>query len=221
MSVVKYPKVHDEWTTLKKLQQGLSIARFGDGELKMATGKEYVRENANRHMARELNEILTNPHPKCMVGIWPYNKASPKYASMLRHRERFKQVLSPDVKYYSSLISRPDSAPWIRTREYALEFAKLWDGKRVALLCEPDNGALRALAASTPSSIDHVECPRHGAYKQIDWFERQILRNGPDIAIMACGPTATCLAHRLTKQGLQAIDFGSGGSFLARLLADA
>jgi hypothetical protein len=216
MSVVKYPKVRDEWATLKKLQQGFSIARFGDGELKMATGSEYIREAANRHMARELMEVLTRPHPKCLVGIWPYNKKSPKYASMARHRERFKQVLSPDVEYYSSLISRPDSAPWIRTIEYALEFQKLWAGKRVALLCEPANGALRAIRGT--ATLDHVECPRHGAYEHIDRFERQLLRNDPGIVIMACGPTATCLANRLSRQGVQAIDFGSGGSFLAKLL---
>lgn len=221
MSIVKYPKVPDEWATLKKLQEGLSIARFGDGELKMATGKEYVREGANRHMARELNEILTNPDPRCLVGIWPYNKASPKYESMLRHRERFKQVLSPDVKYYSSLISRPDSAPWIRTREYAEAFATLWRGKFVAALCEKENGLLRALTAARPAGIYWTECPRHGAYKHVDAFEQALAVPKPDIVIMACGPTATCLAHRLAKRGVQAIDFGSGGSFLARLLTDA
>lgn len=219
MSVDKYPKVHDEWATLKKLQEGLSIARFGDGELKMATGKEYVREPANRKMAKELSSILTKPHKNCLVGIWPLNPESPKHESLNRHRERFKAVLSPNVEYYSSLISRPDSAPWIRTREYALEFQKLWAGRRVALLCERDSGALRALSAA--ASIDHVECPHEKAYSKIDWFEKQVLRNAPDIAIMACGPTATCLAHRLAKKGLQAIDFGSGGSFLAKLLADA
>jgi hypothetical protein len=219
MSVEKYPKVRDEWTTLKKLQEGLSIARFGDGELKMATGKEYVREPANRHMARELLGVLEKPHKNCLVGIWPLVKESPKYASLVRHKERFKQVLSPNVEYYSSLISRPDSAPWIRTREYALEFQKLWAGKRVAVVCEADGGALRALGAA--DSIDHIECPHTRAYAKIDWFEKQVLRNSPDIAILACGPTATCLANRLSKHGLQAIDFGSAGSFIAKELAGA
>lgn len=219
MSVDKYPKVLSELKTLQKLQEGFSIARFGDGELKMATGSEYIRERANRRMARELNEILTSPHEKCLVGIWPYNPKSPKFESMLRHRERFKTVLSSKVKYVSSLISRPDSAPWIRTLEYALEFQKLWDGKRVALLCERANGALRATRSA--SFLDHVECPRHNAYEHIDWFERTLLRNMPDIVIMACGPTATCLANRFSKLGVQAIDFGSAGSFIAKLLDES
>lgn len=216
MPVDKYPKVHDEWATLKKLQQGFSIARFGDGELKMATGKEYVREKANRGMAKELNAILTKPDPRCLVGIWPYNPESPKYASMSRHRERFKTVLSPKVAYYSSLISRPDSAPWIRTHEYALEFQKLWLGRKAVLICEKDSGAKRAVDYE-----EWIECPSSGAYAEIDDYVKiaEVLK--PDVVIAACGPTATCLAHRLAVRGIQAIDFGSAGSFLAKLLADA
>jgi hypothetical protein len=220
MSVTKYPRVHDEWATLKKLQQGYSIARFGDGEFKMATGKGYGREPANRRMARELNQIATSPHPKCLVGIWTYNKSGPKYASMSRHRERFKTILSPDVDYYSSLISRPDSAPWIRTIEYALEFQKLWAGKNVSLLCEHFAGAERAIARAA-GSYSHIPCPHTQAYAHIDEFENTITLLKPDIAILSCGPTATCLANRLARRGIQAIDFGSGGSFIAKLLKDA
>ncbi len=218
MAVDKYPKVHDEWTTLRKLQEGFSIARFGDGELKMATGHEYRREPANRAMAKELMSILTKPNKNCLVGIWPLNPESPKHKSLVRHKERFKAVLSPDVEYYSSLISRPDSAPWIRNREYALEFRKLWDGKYITVLCEPDSGALRAL--SDQLGVAHFPCPFTKAYAQIADFEERIARNKPDIAILACGPTATCLAHRLAKRGIQAIDFGSAGSFIAKLLKD-
>jgi hypothetical protein len=170
-------------------------------------------------MAKELLGVLTKPHKNCLVGIWPLNRESPKYASLVRHKERFKAVLSPNVEYYSSLISRPDSAPWIRNREFALEFQKLWAGKRVALLCESESGALRALEGA--SLVDHVECPHEKAYAQIDFFERRLLRNGPEIAVLACGPTATCLANRLSKRGIQAIDFGSAGSFIAKELAGA
>ncbi len=219
MSVDKYPKVHDEWATLRKLQEGFSIARFGDGELKMATGKEYVREPKNRAMARELISILEKPHANCLVGIWSLNPESPKYASLVRHKERFRAVLSPKVEYYSSLISRPDSAPWIRTREYALEFQKLWTGKNVVLVCEAESGARRAVR--TAHDLTVYECPSYRAYRLIDDMESVIAAAKPDIAILSCGPTATCLANRLSKRGIQAIDFGSGGAFIAKLLDDA
>ena len=74
---------------------------------------------------------------------------------------------------------------------------------------------------STGEDFAHFACPRHGAYEKIDAMESDAVGLEPDIAILACGPTATCLAHRLAVRGIHAIDFGSGGSFLARLLADA
>ncbi len=219
---MSWPVVHDEFETLKKLHEGYSIARFGDGEFKMMDGAGYVREPPNRKLAHEMRNILMKPAAKCLRAIPTFNPRSPKYDTWRKHVVRFSRLL-PDTggEYYSAFISRPDSSPWIRTREYALEFARLWEGKRVAVLCEPDSGTLRALAASNPGSVDHVECPHKKAYKHIDAFERQILRNGPDIAILSCGMTATCLANRLSRHGVQAIDFGSGGSFIAKLLTDA
>jgi predicted regulator of Ras-like GTPase activity (Roadblock/LC7/MglB family) len=91
----------------------------------------------------------------------------------------------------------------------------------LAVLCEPDSGTLRALAASKPGSVDHVESPHKKAYKQIDDFEKRLLQDKPEIVILSCGMTATCLANRLSRRGVQAIDFGSGGSFIAKLLDEA
>jgi len=38
--------------------------------------------------------------------------------------------------------------------------------------------------------------------------------------LLSCGPTATVLANRLTKYGIQAIDLGSIGGFLQRWRAN-
>lgn len=219
---MSWPKVHDEFETLKKLQQGFSIARFGDGEFKMMDGAGYVREPPNKKLANELRRTLSSPHPMCLRGIPTFNKKSPKHATWRKHSARFERLLGePQGAYYSAFISRPDSAPWIRNREFALEFAQLWHGKRVAVLCEPDSGTLRALFTSCPERLDLVVCPHSLAYARIDWFEKQLLRTDPQIVILSCGMTATCLANRLAAHGVQAIDFGSGGSFIAKELAGA
>lgn len=217
-----WPKIHTEFETLAKLRLGYSIARFGDGEFKMMDGAGYVREPPNKKLAHELRQVLRSPHPMCLRGIPTFDKRSPKFPTWVKHTERFTRLLrKARGPFYSAFISRPDSAPWIRTREFALEFVKLWEGKRVAVLCEPDSGTLRALALSAPASIDHVQCPHSLAYAQIDWFEKQLLRNDPQIVVISCGMTATCLANRLAAHGVQAIDFGSGGSFIAKELAGA
>ncbi len=219
---MSWPKVYDEFETLAKLRQGFSIARFGDGEFKMMDGAGYVREPPNKKLAHELRQVLRNPHPNCLRGIPTFDKRSPKFPTWVKHTERFSRLLRKTRgPFYSAFISRPDSAPWIRNKEFALEFVKLWEGKRVAVLCEAASGTLRALGISAPARIDHVECPSHEAFAHIDHFEKQLLRNDPEIVLLSCGMTATCLANRLAKHGIQAVDFGSGGSFIAKELAGA
>lgn len=215
-----WPKVHTEFETLKKLQQGYSIARFGDGEFKMMDGAGYTREPPNKKLAHELRQVLRNPHPMCLRGIPTFDKRSPKYSTWIKHAERFRRLLRAKGEFYSAFISRPDSAPWIRNREFALEFEKLWARDKVLVLCEINGSALRAVTQLAAAAVQ-VECPTHQAYQLIDEFEAIIVREKPGIAILSCGMTATCLANRLAARGIQAIDFGSGGSFIAKELAGA
>lgn len=219
---MSYPKVHGELETLAKLHEGYSIARIGDGEFKMIDGAGYVREPPNKKLAHELRQVLRAPHPRCLRGIVTMDPAGPKYPTWKKHTERFTRLLKRTRgEFYSAFISRPDSAPWIRTKEYAESFAKLWEGKFVAVLCEKESGALRALnAGGRPAGIYWTECESHQQYARIDEFEKVIAAQRPDIAILSCGMTATCLAMRLTRRGIQAIDFGSGGSFIAKLLME-
>jgi len=217
---VTYPKVADEWATLTRLHLGFSIARGGDGELKTMDGASYVRQDGSQKLAAELREVFTNPHPRCIVGIPTMNPHGPKFPKWDRHRGRFERLLEGTKveRYYSAFISRPDSAPWIREPAFAMAMQQLWSGKRVAVLCEPENSMLRVLGLSA-SNIDHVKCPTFQAYGHIDHFERQLMRNGPDLIVMACGPTATCLANRFARHGIQALDLGSAGGFLLKLLS--
>jgi hypothetical protein len=214
--MANYPEVHGEWETLRQLQQGFSIARFGDGEFKMMDGAGYVREPPNKKLAAELRSTLRSPHRNCLVAIPTMDSRGDKYASWSRHKERFAKILRrARGPFYSAFISRPDSAQWIRTLEFAVEVRELWRGRKIAVLCEKESGTLRALADQT---FDHIVCPSHKAYAHIDHFERELAELKPDIAILSCGMTATCLANRLARRGIQAIDFGSGGSFIAKLL---
>lgn len=219
VSVDRYPKVFSEERTVELIAEGMSIARFGDGELKMATGKGYIREPPNRRMARELMAILTNAYGNCLVGIPTMDKRGPKYPNWKKHRERFQEVLSPCTQYASAFITRPDSAPWIRNTTFVHNLVWTWFEERVVVLCEKDGSMLRTVRLTNPEAI-WIECPHERAYKQIDRYEAEIVRLAPKVAILSAGPTATCLAHRLSKQGIQALDLGSAGKFLGELLEE-
>jgi len=219
---MSYPQVFNEWETVRMLQQGFSISRFGDGEFKMIDGAGYVREPPNKKLAKELRGVLRKPPKNLLRAIPTMDPRGAKFATWRKHINRFERILGGTKgPFYSAFISRPDSAQWIRTREFAEEFVKVWRGRpvRVAVLCEKDSKTRTLIRSTMPDgSWYHFACPSHKAYQLIDEFESGIVEVRPDIAILSCGMTATCLAARLARRGIQAIDFGSGGKYLLELL---
>lgn len=214
---MKYPDVVDEMATVNELMKGSSIARLGDGEFKLIVGQGYVREPANPRLGKELRNVVANPHPGCIVGIPRLTVKGPKNGNWLARTERFIPYLARRTTYYSAFISRPDSAPWINRLKFARKMQSLWLDREVVALCEPKS-SLRRMLAFGAAKVTHIECPSSNAYALIDLFEKAIVQMRPQIAFLACGPTATCLANRLARRGVQTIDLGSGGSFLAKLL---
>lgn len=214
----RYPTVRDEYETIEHLlATGCSIARFGDGEIKLMDGGSQVREPRNPKLAAELTRVISDPDPRCIVGIPTMDPKGPKIRNWEERKLRTLKCLTPEVRYFSAFISRPDSAPWILTRKYAEMVCDLWRSRRVAVVCQPTNSILTVLRKTT-TKIKQFECPSHEAYSRIDEFESEILRGRFDTAVLSCGPAASCLAHRLSKKGVRAIDIGSGGGFLSKLL---
>jgi hypothetical protein len=211
-----YPRVKGEFETVRTLLKGRSIARFGDGELKMLDGRGYIREPANDKLTAELREVAAKPN--CLIGIPTMDPAGPKFENWQRHEKRFLRYFRrhDGRRYYSAFITRPDSAAEnIESAEYFDLLSKLWSGKDAVVLSEASSKVLTCVKSM--ATVVHIECPRHRAYSLIDDFERAIVHIKPSIALLSCGPTATCLAHRLAGQGIQAIDIGSVGGMLARL----
>jgi hypothetical protein len=213
-----YPEVIGEMETVEELLKGSSIARLGDGEFKMIDGKGYSREPANERLGSELRQLVRRPAPSCIVGLPRLAKAGPKNGNWLSRVPRYVPFLSDTVTYYSAFISRPDSAPWINRPKFARKMQLLWKDRHVVAICEPKS-SLRRMLDFGAGTVTHIECPSENAYALIDLFEKAVVQIQPHIAFLACGPTATCLANRLARRGVQTIDMGSGGAFIARLLA--
>ncbi len=215
---LNYPKVVGEFDTVREILKGYSIARFGDGEVKIIEGFGYIRQPSPPiELSSELKEVSLNPAAGCLIGIPTLDPRGVKYENWLRHRDRLLRHFSEaaGIKYYSSFITRPDSAQWIECAEYHDLLSQVWRGKRITIVSEPHSKILTFLRA-TGENVSHIECPRHEAYSKIRHFERTIAKQKPDIALLSCGVTATCLANRLTLSGIQAVDIGSVGGFLMR-----
>jgi hypothetical protein len=181
-------------------------------------GSGYVREPANAQLTSELLQTFLNPHDDCLMALPTWDAKGPKYESWLRHRERFGRLMRPKTVYGSAFVTRPDSAPWISCPKYARQVERIWKGKRVAVLCE-ESGSMVKTVRLGAKEVDHIIAPRHEAFAIIDKLEQRIVDAAPDVAILCCGPTASILANRLARRGIQGVDLGSAGQFLGRLLA--
>lgn len=206
-----YPKVRDEFETLACVLDGMSIARYGDGEFNLVRGGNCVSQRRVPHIQIELQNILKGHNPDLLVAIPRLDRRSPKNVNWTKCCEHYWNYLSENTTYFSAFITRPDSAPWIATDDYYAKIESLWKDQDIVMVY----GSQRSLSAEFPpmasaKSITVVETDYAHTYPKIDAIERQILSIPHKRVLLMCGPTATCLAARLAGKR-HAIDLGHIG----------
>lgn len=207
-----YPQVTSEFETLKLVASGRSIARYGDGEFKMASHDAGIKsQNSDPKLSERLRGIL-HDSGKCLVGVPNIRSDTPKADFWGKHM-KYARLLT-DRKYVSSFITRPDSAPWINTREYWALLESLWVGQDVTVV----RGSGKSLAPEDligAGEITDVLCRKQHAWQDYDEIIERIGR--PKRALICLGPTATVLAVDLCKKGVHAVDLGHVALFLRKM----
>ena len=215
----QYPRVTNEIETLRQVVAGRSIARYGDGEFKMAAHNVGIKpQRQDDRLSQRLREILANPGD-CLVGIPNIHDVLESTEALAQKREfwagqvRFHNLMSPRRSYVSSLISRPDSAPWINTDAYWSMVESLWLGQDVTLV-GGSGKSLKPEDLDGAGEITHIQCPPQHAFADYDEILARI--GTPKRALLCLGPTATVLAVDLCKRGVHAIDLGHVAMFLRK-----
>lgn len=208
-----WPDVIDEDRTLDAVLSGKSIARYGDGELKLCIGGDCISQKRDPKLAKELKEILFNPDPRCIVGT-VRNIESPKnwFWQKVISKPKYIALHNPKVQYYSQWITRPDSAPWINRQDFWNKLISIWAGKDVTLVAGSDR-SLSVEKLSHAKSVEYIQCHYTNTYEIIDDLEAKCLASPNHIILLCCGATATVLAHRLAIKGKHALDLGHIGFF--------
>lgn len=209
---ITYPAVVDEFETLELVCAGKSIGRFGDGEFNLARGGNCVSQVGNHEIREELMQVLHGGDKNCIVGIPRLDPRSPKDVNWSKLSRIYAPLLHHKRKYYSSFITRPDSAPWISTKEYFDKVESLWAGKDITMVYGSERSLSKDFhAMKSAESIHHIPGRYRDAYGQIDQLEQEIAHHGTKTVLLMIGPTATCLAPRLARRGHHAIDLGHIG----------
>lgn len=212
---MKYPHVISEMQTLDLVLSGRSLARYGDGEFKMALNctSGIKSQVANAKLSRQLAAIL-HESGDCLVGIPNLRSNTPKAEFWGRVEPWATTLLSPYRQYVSSFVSRADSAPWINTEEYWSKVEQLWRGRDV-MVVRGSGKVFRQRAMASAKSVTEILCPKFSAWSSYqDILDRIGTPSMP--VLISLGPTATVMAVELCARGVHAIDVGHMGAFYRR-----
>lgn len=221
MDAVTLPKVLSEEETLERACKGASIARFGDGELRLALGGQASAQVADRDLANELVALLRGP-TKSLVCIPRYGHG-PKKTNWERYEQPKFVSLMHQTEYGSAFITRPDSAPNINRPEFWKRVRTLWRNRNTVLVVGTDYGSLNDKMLRDASRLEMVYAPRRDAYGDADALGERIrqklrafdkLPEPCPIVILCLGPTATVMVERLAQQGHWAVDLGHIGKLM-------
>lgn len=214
-------EIKDEWWTIRKLQGGCSIARFGDGEFKLCLGHHQFGNNRsgqtyNGEVRKCLLSVLQRDVPGLVVGVPSFLYTNRESGWIY---ERAKGLLPPGKVYGSSLITRPDRAPHINTLEYLEECSKIWDKRHVVLVQGKGREFERSRALDNTSRLDIIYGPLNNAFGRRLRLEKKLFRFPKDVLFMfSLGPAATVFASDMHKRGWQALDIGHFAMFYKRRL---
>lgn len=205
-----YPKVLSEVETLAQVCSGRSLARYGDGELNLCIGGRAKAQAFSATLRDRLVGILQDSGD-CLVGIPNIQSETPKAAFWQKYRQAAR--LLADRPYVSAFISRPDSAPWIHTRDYWQSLESLWVGHDVTLV-RGSSTSLTAQDLVGARRVREIVADGQNAWSR---YASLLARIGtPDRALLCLGPTATVMAVDLCAAGVHAIDIGHIGMFLRK-----
>lgn len=208
---LSYPNVLGEFETLRLVAAGRSLARYGDGEFKLASHNAGIKsQDADLKLSDRLRAVLIDSG-QCLVGIPNIRSDTPKAEFWGKHM-RYARLLA-ERPYVSSFITRPDSAPWISTPAYWALLQSLWVDQDVTVV----RGSSKSLAPEDligAREVTDILCRKQHAFQDYDQILERI--GTPKRALICLGPTATLLAVDLCKKGVHAVDLGHVAIFLRK-----
>ncbi len=213
-----WPTVLSEEETLRLVvEEGRSLARYGDGEFKLCHGGSIKSQVFDPALGKRLREILLSSGD-CIVGIPNLRMPTKPFWDQFRV-PKITALFDMNRVYGSAFVSRPDSAPWIHTPAYWQRVESLWKGRSVTLVRGSGKSLTAAILTPSAASVKEILCPRQNAWADRAALLEQIGR--PERVLLCCGPTATVLAVELAARGVQAVDLGHIGMWFKRLEVSA
>jgi hypothetical protein len=205
---LRYPAVIGEALTIQRALNGANLARFGDGELKLALGRDAKSQRHVPELGAALRRVLRDWTGKCLPCIPNIGgRKSPKESFWAAYRApRYVGLYDGGAIYGSSFVTRPDSAPEPFSQFYWDHVAQLWADRDVVVV-GGSGKSLKAADLDGAAHVEEVEAPRQHAWDVHDQLLAQLKRE-TRLVVLCIGATATVLAWELAQCGVHAVDLG-------------
>lgn len=224
---MKYPKLHFYSNTEVVdmiVNDGMSLARFGDGEFSWMLGKNVASsyQVATEDLAKRLSQVKDSNNEKLLIGVLKIlNDESNMNFRARAHWVKFKAnnqaaimtLLDCERMYADSSITRPyiDLKDKSAASDEFRNLKRIWQDKRVLLV----EGKESRLGVGNDlfdgaQIVERLLCPSRNAFAVYESILVKTLLHARnhDIVLLALGPTATILASDLCDRGVQAVDIG-------------
>lgn len=208
------------------IDKGLSVARFGDGELMWAVNKPSAAfQKPSEKLAVELQRVALVANSKCIVCMPPQLRDvnDRVFRSRLFWRQAignygldWEKFISSERIYGNTDISRfyitySDKSASVMQRRVNL-WHKIFSDRKL-ILVEGSSSRLGVgsdlFAGSV--SVSRIIVEPENAFEHYNEILNSIINVGLDheaLYLLAIGPTATILAYELANRGVQALDVG-------------
>lgn len=201
--------------TVDLLAKGHSIARWGDGEIRLMLQPEFQLsfQRANPELADDLRRLLVSYDNVSDHLLMAFPTVFPQRLWMGIWADTWhlmKPILQASKsKWANTHISRPLFFQW-HGQEAVKAWKRVWDNKRVCIIAGKGSRfeMLPELFDNIKSYI-RIDSEPTNAYLKLDELKVQLDHvKDVDIFLIALGPTGTVLASYLASKGHHAIDIG-------------
>lgn len=216
------PQVLSIADTLDRVaQEKLSVARFGDGEIKLVAGWNISFQKHSDALGDALADVLRSDDDGFLVcipdvfGDRGYLLDAPD-AHWKKHLSAYRPVwydhLRPGKIYGNAFLSRC----YINLRDksmcadYFRRMKQIWDGQDV-LLVEGEKSRLGIGndLFDNVRTLQRILGPVENAYARYDALLDAAKMYGKDkLILLALGPTASVMSYALFREGYRAVDLG-------------
>src|SRR5699024_5712971 len=202
----------DFTATMQRLaRQDTSLARFGDGELKVMLRADgnHKFQDVVPGIQEALKEVIANDlGDRLLVGL-PHLFNNPFWSNIwANYYPQLRPMFGTTTSYACAHVTRPVYFH-IWGSQAVDAWRRVWDGMKAVVVTGQE--AKFDLVPELFDNLDGAEFvrgPNTNAYAELDELERRARSAAADVVLISLGPAGTVLAHRLARSGLLALDIG-------------